>query len=618
MPDPAGSTRTRAGKAPLPGETQRYVADVSRRLAAAKSATAQAPASNAADPGDDPVSLALAGKASAAPAPAAAPADDAGDDPVSLALKAKSAPEPPPAAAAAQPTTAAGLARNAAAGVADAGQGVLGAVADPFGTLIGRPALTLGAAAYDAVAPLLGGSRLTPQQRAAILGTDQPAPFARPVNALAAGLGVDPAAVPATPAEAMTRAGVAGAATMALAGPAGVAGPLAGAGGAVAGRAASDAAPEWAKPAAELAGNVVGGGVVSGLVAGARGGVNALRAPGAAAGPEIVPTQAIADRLNSLAPTAPGQPPRFVAAPAAAADPVIAARLAASMPPDTRELAAAGGAAPPAANDAGGPSPGMGGPLRAAGADVTDPASVPPPTQPEASAALRSSVLSTATERAGPAMVDHTVYVPGVERPLAAREFSPLNSLDEKRSRAADPAFRQEIEAVERRNNETMVEHLAQDAGDPIILSRLHEARDAVAPPARQLFANETPVDASPLVAELDNMLAGPDGKRAGVASILRNVRGSLVDDAGNPETLPSRLYGARQNITDLLKKGASGDAAAADVRAAKSMLVDLLGRLDPVIGSGAPGFEPYLRDFAAASQPINAMEWLQQVPDRA
>lgn len=251
---------------------------------------------------------------------------------------------------------------------------------------------------------------------------------------------------------------------------------------------------------------------------------------------------------------------------------------------------------------------------RSAGAAASRDMSIEPlPAQTAANTRtnLQKDVLQTAEDRAQNG-VDNEVYVPGVERPLAAREFSPANSVDEKTLRQADPVYDAHYKAIEKKNNETMVEYLREDAGDPNALQAAHEARDAAAPPAQQLFAAEKPVDAAPLVERIDSILASPAGKRGAVARVLNDVRDKLFDKDGKLETLPSQLYGARQNITDWLRKGAGTGDLAADAKLAKSQLGDLLPVLDPIIGQGAPKFEDYLKGFAEASKPIDQMEFLQ------
>lgn len=247
----------------------------------------------------------------------------------------------------------------------------------------------------------------------------------------------------------------------------------------------------------------------------------------------------------------------------------------------------------------------------AASRDMTAPENMPPETPEQKLTNLGKSVTQSAEDRAGPQSSDHTVYVPGVERPLAAREFSTQNSLDDKTLRATDPAYRAEQEKIEKNNNQTMVDLLGNDAGDANALKTAHDERSDVAPPAQRLFANEQPVNATGVVKHIDDILAGPDGKRAAVVRTLNAVKQSLFDADGALETLPSQLYGARKNITDLLKKGVGEGAD--DVRASKSILTGLLDKIDPIINKGAPKYQTYLDQFHEASQPINQMEFLQK-----
>lgn len=151
-----------------------------------------------------------------------------------------------------------GWARNAAAGITDAAGNVLNVLSDPVGNLVLRPAATLGATAYDFVAPGLGLPRMTPEQRADLLGTDYTQPGTRLVQGIGQAVGADPNAVPATEGQALLRSAVGGAATTGAFGPFGVVAPAMGAGGAVTGNILSAEAPDWLKPGAELGGNILG------------------------------------------------------------------------------------------------------------------------------------------------------------------------------------------------------------------------------------------------------------------------------------------------------------------------------------------------------------------------
>ena len=250
-----------------------------------------------------------------------------------------------------------------------------------------------------------------------------------------------------------------------------------------------------------------------------------------------------------------------------------------------------------------------------AGAQITT-EPLPPKTQTERVRDLEKAVNQTAEDRAGPQMRDDTAYVPGIPpRRLAGRDFSdPVNALDEKMAIGSDKAFRKEITAQDRDRNQGMVDLLRTDAQDAPALDRAHDARSQVSPAAMGVFEGEQPTNAASLVAKIDKLLSGPEGKQKAVRSTLKDVRDSLFDSDGNLETMPSRLYGARKNLTDLLKKGVRGTGDVADdVRASKHFLEDLLPDFDETITKGAGRFTEYLKAWSELSKPIDQLEFLQQ-----
>lgn len=237
----------------------------SRTLSARGSDMADDP-NAAAKPGifDDPAAFGLAPAAAPGGAPAStgaavsAPTTDSSDfsNPSKFGLTA--AQQSPPAATP-PGTTWRGVARNAAAGVTDAAGNLINVLSDPVANLIERPLLTAGAFGYDAIDRLFGGTGIPPDLRNALLtDNDAPQPGTRLISGIGNAVGVDPAAVPATPVEREVRTGTGGALTAAGLGPWGATAPVMGATGAVAGDVAGQAVPDWAKPAAELAGNIVG------------------------------------------------------------------------------------------------------------------------------------------------------------------------------------------------------------------------------------------------------------------------------------------------------------------------------------------------------------------------
>lgn len=179
----------------------------------------------------------------------------------------------PPAAPAAvddwvvPPPGRTGYGANIAAGVVHGAEGVANVASDPFGNLIGKPIATLGMFAHDALAPVFGYDRFSPEFRNAMLDDTVPQPGTRLVQAAdAANKATGGASIndvrPGTPGEAFVASAVPAAIGMAaLGGGAGAArniiiNPLLGVAGEAGGQAAASAVPEWAAPAAALGGNM--------------------------------------------------------------------------------------------------------------------------------------------------------------------------------------------------------------------------------------------------------------------------------------------------------------------------------------------------------------------------
>lgn len=238
-----------------------------------------------------------------------------------------------------------------------------------------------------------------------------------------------------------------------------------------------------------------------------------------------------------------------------------------------------------------------------------------PLTEAERITNLEKTVKQTAEDRAGPQMRDDTRYDEKIPpRTLAGQDFNAQNALDEKALMAKDTAFRNEVDASNRARNQGMIDRLDAGAKDANALEAAHEARSQVSPDQMGVFENEQATDASGVLAAVDKELQGRGGKRDAVRSVLGKVRASLLDADGNLETSPSLLYGARQNITDLLKKGVRGTSDEADaVRAVKQKLTSFLPIIDDAITAGAPQFKQYLQSWSDLSKPIDRMEFLQK-----
>ena len=82
------------------------------------------------------------------------------------------------------------------------------------------------------------------------------------------------------------------------------------------------------------------------------------------------------------------------------------------------------------------------------------------------------------------------------------------------------------------------------------------------------------------------------------------------VGNAGGLQTDAAQLYGVRKAIGDALSPLAAN--AGSDAQLAASELQTIKGRLDTAIEGAAPGFRNAIDAYAAASRPIDAMQYLQ------
>lgn len=127
-----------------------------------------------------------------------------------------------------------------------------------------------------------------------------------------------------------------------------------------------------------------------------------------------------------------------------------------------------------------------------------------------------------------------------------------------------------------------------------------------------QLFAVSVPVETTPVETAIQNILSGKSGNRPAVVQSMKVARKLLTDIDGNPITDPETLYHSVRKGIDDIKSGKNPEAPAG--KEAIVQLKKIQDALDGVIEKGAPGFKKYLGDYATASGPINAMQWLQDL----
>lgn len=214
---------------------------------------------------------------SAPPAPSAtgAPPNATGISPTKDLAWMDSIPDAAPISTAPAPSANGGIIKNLAAGAIEGGSGVLNALSDPFGNLIGKPLATGLTFAHDALAPVFGYKRFDAHTRNFLTGDSVPQIGTQITEGVGKAMNApSPSEVPATtPAEQMARAAGAGAVGLpALSPSSGWAAKLlegaAGAAGGAAGNLVHQSVPEWAGDAADLATNMAVGGGMLGAGAG--------------------------------------------------------------------------------------------------------------------------------------------------------------------------------------------------------------------------------------------------------------------------------------------------------------------------------------------------------------
>jgi hypothetical protein len=164
--------------------------------------------------------------------------------------------------------------------------------------------------------------------------------------------------------------------------------------------------------------------------------------------------------------------------------------------------------------------------------------------------------------------------------------------------------------------------------GQPGDIDAAEAARDALTSQARTAaFANAKPVDAEPVVDQVQALIAQNAGRptvQGPLQQVLKQLVQKVPDPTVDPTTGlptpgatieqpisdPATLYNVRKYIGDIVSPKVAGTAQ--DGRAAAAQLLTLKPVLDDVIESGAPGFKNYITQFDQLSRPIDGMRALQ------
>lgn len=212
----------------------------------------------------------------------------------------------------------------------------------------------------------------------------------------------------------------------------------------------------------------------------------------------------------------------------------------------------------------------------------------------------------------GPVSANASELVPGSVPTLAQATGNPGLATLERGLQGANPQAANAFAERAAANAEARAAALGRATGTAADIGTAEAARNAQA--AQQLqaaFQNAQPANPQATVAAIDQILTGPSGKRDAVRSVLTNIRSKIVNPDGTIEANPETLYNSvRKQIGDLLDaRMASSNPAG--LQASRELLA-VRDALDRDIAAAAPGFREYLQEYAEASKPINAMQFLQ------
>ncbi len=243
----------------------------------------------------------------------------------------------------------------------------------------------------------------------------------------------------------------------------------------------------------------------------------------------------------------------------------------------------------------------------AASRDLTDPSMLA--MDPREAAASQATAENYRLAQGRVEGMDKTEYVKGVV-PTAAEVSGDADVAAHQKYVLQTPG---EAEATRKQvtaNNEARIDHFDDLAGTPTIVNRMKEVRGAQRDAdLAAAWQNKSPVDAQPVVDQIDAVLAGPQGKLSAVKTNLTKVRDLLYNADGMLETDPEVVYGARREVATMLGKAAQQEKPT--LKDAAAQLGDVRTALDQTIEKGAPGYQQYLKNYAEASKPIDMRELL-------
>lgn len=180
-----------------------------------------------------------------------------------------------------------------------------------------------------------------------------------------------------------------------------------------------------------------------------------------------------------------------------------------------------------------------------------------------------------------------------------------------KESKIASALYKSRVAA-----NEARLAAMQPFAGTPARREAAMEAIGKAENAAYDKVRRAVGVDVNPVVAKIDAVLMGPQGKRAAVRSSMNDVRRALYQggDDSALETSADQLLGARGVIADLLAGGGENQSG----RLAQAELIAVRSALDDAIRKAAPEIDAALDARRIGMRPVNEMDTVNELIQRA
>lgn len=168
-------------------------------------------------------------------------------------------------------------------------------------------------------------------------------------------------------------------------------------------------------------------------------------------------------------------------------------------------------------------------------------------------------------------------------------------------------------------NNAARMQLFNQYARDEGTIASATAKRNAIGTQARNAAfdAAAGPAPLSGVLKTVDRIEASNVGVRLPVQQAMKFVRDRFDSAIGDGADIsPERLYEVRKDIADAMRGKFDKDTSA--MQLAKGQLAEVTAAIDDAIEAAAPGYKGYMERYARMSRPLDQMELMQWIRDRA